>query len=64
MARCDSALPLSQPSRHSLVAPLALTRLAQRWHIKKRSEFNPALLLRTAVRGVYFTPAGPMEDRS
>jgi len=46
----------------SPVAPLALTRLTQRWRAIIRIQSGVALS--TAVRGVYFTLAGPMEDRS
>ena len=49
-----------QRKNPSLIASLALTRLAQRKNIPIQS----GVALSTAVRGVYFILAGPREDRS
>jgi hypothetical protein len=53
----------AKASRHSLVAPLAITRLAQRWRTKN-IRIQSGVALSTTVRSVYFTLAGPREDRS
>jgi hypothetical protein len=46
-----------------LVAALALTRLAQRRRTKN-IQIQSGVALSTTVRSVYFTLAGPREDRS